>query len=78
MNSLDALGGEEEVAVGAPVLLGRLDADLVEPLLDRAGALVGGEDALAGGDDRPGGGFELGHIHGHSHSMVPGGLLVMS
>ena len=44
--------GEEELPVEAPVLLGRLDADRVEALLDRAGGLVGGEDALVVGDDR--------------------------
>src|SRR6266849_9282867 len=42
-----ALGGEQQLAVGAPGLFGRLDTDRVEPLLDRAVALVGGEDALA-------------------------------
>src|SRR5439155_9959570 len=45
-----ALRREQQVAVGAAVLLGRLDADLVEALLDRAVAFVGGEDALAGRD----------------------------
>ena len=34
---LDALGREEQLAVGAPVVLGRLDVDRVEALLDRAG-----------------------------------------
>ena len=52
---LDAFRAEEEVAVGATVLLGGLDSDGVEPLLDRARALVGGEDALALGHDRAGG-----------------------
>src|SRR5262249_60462987 len=81
---LGALGSEEEVAIGAAIPLRRLDADLVETLLDRARALVGGEDALAGGDDGPGGACELGRVHGltpalvHSHSIVPRGLLVMS
>ena len=49
---LGARRREEQVAVRAPVLLGRLDPDRVEALLDRAGALVGGEDALAVGDER--------------------------
>src|SRR5581483_2681521 len=43
-----ALGREEHVAVGAPGVLRRLDADRVEALLDRSVALVGGEDPLAG------------------------------
>src|SRR3954467_3664413 len=60
---LDPLRGEEEVAVGAAVLLGRLDPDRVEALLDRPVALVGGEDALALGDDRGGGLVELLQIH---------------
>ena len=46
---LQAGCGEEHVAVGAPVLLRRLEADRVEALLDRAGALVGGEDPLVVG-----------------------------
>ena len=49
---LGAVGREEQVAVGAPVLLGRLDADRVEALLDRPVALVGGEDALPRRDER--------------------------
>src|SRR5262249_51125339 len=48
---LRALGREKQVAVGAPAFLRRLGADRVEPLLDRAVALVGGEDPLAVGDD---------------------------
>ena len=45
---LDALRREEQLAVGAPVLLGGLDRDRVEALLDGGRALVGGEDSLAG------------------------------
>ena len=40
-------------------LLGGLDSDRVEPLLDRARALVRGEDALALGDERACGAFEV-------------------
>jgi hypothetical protein len=47
-----AAGREEQVAVGAPVLLGRLDPDRVEALLDRPRALVRREDPLALGDER--------------------------
>ena len=46
-----ALGREEHVAVRAAALLGGLDPDRVEALLDGAGALVGGEDALARRDE---------------------------
>ena len=48
---LDAFGREQQVAVGAPVVLRRLDADRVETLLDRAGALVRGEDPFPLGDE---------------------------
>jgi hypothetical protein len=40
-------GAEQHLAIGAPVVLGRRRIDRLEPLLDRARALVGGEDALA-------------------------------
>ena len=49
---LRALGREQQVPVGAPVLLGRLDADRVEALLDRPRALVRGQDPLALGHER--------------------------
>ena len=55
--------GEEELAVEPPVLLGRLDADRVEALLDRARGLVGGEDAPMVGDDRPRGVVQLVRSH---------------
>ena len=42
----DLGSGEQQVAVGAAQLLGRLDADRVEALLDRAGRLVGGQDPV--------------------------------
>ena len=47
------VGGEQHLAVRAPAVLGRLAADRVEALLDRAAALVGGEDALARCNQRP-------------------------
>ena len=46
-------GREQHLAVGAPAVLGRLAPDRVEALLDRAAALVGGQDALARRDERP-------------------------
>jgi hypothetical protein len=46
------LGGEQQLAVGAAVVLGALDLDGVEALLDGAAALVRGQDALARGDQR--------------------------
>src|SRR4029077_20877535 len=73
---LDARRGEEEVAVSAPVLLGRLDTDRVEALLDRARALVGGEDALPLGDERGGGLVQLGARHGDLPvSLVSGSIM---
>src|SRR5262249_53165519 len=57
---------EEHVAVRAPVVLGVLDPDRVEALLDRARALVGGEDALAFGDERLGGLVQLVVAHAYS------------
>ena len=59
----DVLRGEQHLAVVAPVLLGGLDRDRVEALLDRAAALVGGEDALARRDERLGGGGKRGDVH---------------
>src|SRR5205823_4289840 len=64
---LDPLGGEEEVAIGAAVLLGRLDVDRVEALLDRAVALVGGENPLVLRDERAGGRLEV--VSGHHLSL---------
>ena len=46
------VGGEQQLAVGAAILLGRLDLDGLEPLLDRPRALVCREDALARRDQR--------------------------
>src|SRR5207302_2816369 len=49
---LDARRREEHVSVRAARVLGRLEADRVETLLDRPGALVRSEDSLALGDER--------------------------
>ena len=59
----DVLRGEQHLAVVAPVVLGGLDRDRVEALLDRPAALVGGEDALARRDERLGGGGKRGDVH---------------
>jgi hypothetical protein len=61
-------GGEEELAIGATVLLRRLDADLVEPLLDRPARLIGGEDPFAGGNQLAG--SLAHHIHPLRSSFV--------
>lgn len=53
------LGGEEQLAVSATVLLGVLDADRGEALADGAVGLVRGEDALAAARDGLGRGREL-------------------
>src|SRR3954469_20136205 len=67
---LGARRREEEVPVGATVLLGRLDTDRVEALLDGAGDLVGGEDPLPLGDEGCGGLVQLGVRHGISLSRL--------
>ena len=43
--------GDQQLAVGAAVLLGGLDPRTLEPLGHRRGALVGGEDAATVADD---------------------------
>src|SRR5262249_56409203 len=58
---LDALRGEQQLAVGAPVVFRGLDVDRVETLLDRAVALVGGEDPLALRDERTGCFLQVSH-----------------
>ena len=81
MKSPAPVAREQHLAVVAAVRLGGLDADRVEPLLDRAAALVGGKDALARRDERARGCVQLVRYRSmavYSHSMVPGGLLVMS
>jgi hypothetical protein len=49
------VGGEEQLAVDTPILLGILDRDGCEALTDGAGGFVGGEDSTAGFDDVSGG-----------------------
>ena len=57
---LDPRRREEQVAVRAPRLLGRLDADRRRSACSMVPvALVGGEDALAPGDERPRGFLQL-------------------
>ena len=65
---LGAWRREEKVAVGAPILLGGLDADGVEALLDGAAALVGREDPFSLGDECARGLVQLGVRHGISLS----------
>src|SRR5205085_2264199 len=76
-----ALRREEHVAVRATVLLRRIDADRVEPLLDRRVGLVGCEDSLAFGDERLRGGMQIvvGHLFlrgllGREVSLRSGGM----
>ena len=49
---LDALGGEEELAVLAAVGLGVLNLDVLEAGRNRARGLVSSQDALAGDGNR--------------------------
>ena len=56
---------QQHLAVLAPVLLDVLDADRREALADRAGRLVGGEDALARRRDVPRGRDQLGGVLRH-------------
>ena len=62
---------EEKLAVGAARLLGRLDPDRVESLLDRARRLVRREDATLGRDESPGGELELLGLHRRPPSLSP-------
>jgi hypothetical protein len=54
---------EEQVAVGAPALLGRCQADRIEAFLDRPVALVGSKDALAGRDELSSGRLQNVGVH---------------
>src|SRR5258706_12380423 len=48
----DARRAEQQLAISAAVVFSVLDADRVETSLDRARALVRGQDALTGSDPR--------------------------
>jgi hypothetical protein len=69
-------GGEQQLAVGAAQVLGRLDVDGGEALGDGAAALVGGQDALAGGDQRRRGRGQL--VCGHAVPPLGSGLPTVS
>src|SRR2546428_346908 len=60
---LGSFSREQELPVSPASVLGGLDPDRVEPLLDRPRALVGGEDALAVGDDRLRDSLQLLKVH---------------
>ena len=55
---IDAVAGDQQLAVGAAVFLGTFRANAVETFLDRRAALVDGEDALAVGNHGVGNGFD--------------------
>ena len=57
--------GEQQLAIGAAVLLGVLDLDRLEALADGAGRLVGGEDAAAARD------HGLGDFGEFAHDSTP-------
>ena len=56
---LETLGGEQHLTVSPAVVLIGVDLDAIEPSLDRAHALVGGEDTFTFGDHRLSYGFEF-------------------
>src|SRR5262249_36623355 len=58
-------GREQHLSIASARVLGRSDPDLIEPLLDRAGRLVGGEDALARGDQ-----LASGRVHRVTHDVT--------
>ena len=61
---LHALGGaEHHLAIVAAIVLGVFDVDRVEAFLDRAGGLVGGQDAPARRNHRLGHFVEVCEIH---------------
>jgi hypothetical protein len=70
---VDAGGPEQELAIGPAVVLGRRNADRLEPLLDGRRALVSGQDALARGDERIGDCLEIMAGHRSRSSTVPAG-----
>ena len=59
------VAAEQKLAIGAAVVLGVGDADLVETLLDGAGGFIGGQDALAGRHHLAGDRVQLIEIHRH-------------
>src|SRR5690606_13335972 len=63
-------GGQQHFPVGAAVLLGALDADGLETLLDGVGGLIDGDDALARGHHGLGGLGELVDAHGDSGGVA--------
>src|SRR5256885_987452 len=66
-DAADRLGGagsrEQHLAIAAAMLLGRLQLDPIEALLDGAAALVRGQDALAPGDHCAGNAHQLTRVH---------------
>src|SRR5436190_1684101 len=66
-DAADRLGGaggrEQHFPIGAAMLLGRLQLDAIEALLDGAAALVRGEDPLAPGDHCAGNTHQLTRVH---------------
>jgi hypothetical protein len=78
---LDPRSGEEELAVRAAGVLGRLDVDRVEALLDRAAALVRREDPFALGDERSRNLFQAQSLRHGRHrapsSISSGGLSLL-
>src|SRR6266436_5569898 len=66
-DAADRLGGawrrEQHLAIGAAMLLGRLQLDAIEALLDGAAALVRGQNTLASGDHCAGNAHQLTRVH---------------
>jgi hypothetical protein len=68
---VDAGGRKKELAIGPAVVLGRLDADRLEPLLDGRRALVRRQDALALGNERCSRDFKIVGAGHRSRSWTP-------
>ena len=58
-----ARGAEQQLAIDAVILRGRLEVDAVEALLDGAGAFVGRQEPFALGHHRAGNARELARVH---------------